>query len=64
MKTPDLHFVLLALLSSFFTPPAVASTVSYDSDGDGLIEIDNLAQLNASRWDLDGDGAADNNVGG
>ena len=37
-----------------------ASTVSYDSDGDGLIEISTLAQLNAVRWDLDGDGAADN----
>ena len=30
-----------------------AVTVSYDSDGDGLIEIRNLAQLNAMRWDLD-----------
>ena len=38
---------------------AAASTVSYDSDGDGLIEISSLAQLNAIRWDLDGDGAAD-----
>ena len=28
----------------------------YDSDLDGLIEIDSLAQLNAMRWDLDGDG--------
>ncbi len=37
-----------------------APTVSYDSDGDGLIEISTLAQLNAIRWDLDGDGAVDN----
>ena len=29
----------------------------YDYDGDGLIEIRTLAQLNAVRWDLDGDGA-------
>ena len=28
----------------------------YDTDGDGLIEIGSLAQLNAVRWDLDGDG--------
>ena len=35
---------------------------SYDSDGDGLIEIGSLAQLNAIRWDLDGDGAADNDA--
>ena len=34
--------------------------VSYDTDGDGLIEVGNLAQLNAIRWDLDGDGAVDN----
>ncbi len=29
----------------------------YDTDDDGLIEISNLAQLNAIRWDVDGDGA-------
>ena len=39
-----------------------AVTVSYDSDGDGLIEIRNLAQLNAMRWDLDGDGVIDPEV--
>ena len=32
--------------------------VDYDADNDGLIEIRSLAQLNAVRWDLDGDGAA------
>ena len=34
----------------------------YDADGDRLVEISTLAQLNAVRWDLDGDGAptADN----
>ena len=41
---------------------AVAVTVGtvtagdYDADNDGLIEISNLSQLNAVRWDLDGDG--------
>ena len=29
----------------------------YDWDGDGLIEVNNLAKLNAIRWDLDGDGS-------
>ena len=29
----------------------------YDTDDDGLIEVANLAQLNAIRWDLNGDGA-------
>ena len=33
------------------------TTVDYDSNDDRLIEISNLAQLNAIRWDLDGDGA-------
>ena len=33
--------------------------VSYDTDGDGLIEVSTLAQLNAIRWDLDGDGDPD-----
>ncbi len=30
----------------------------YDTDEDGLIEIDSLAKLNAMRWDLDGNGGA------
>ena len=33
------------------------ATVDYDSNDDRLIEISNLAQLNAIRWDLNGDGA-------
>ena len=37
--------------------PAVQT--DYDSDADGLIGIANLAQLNAIRLDLDGDGVAD-----
>ncbi len=35
------------------TAPA---TTDYDSDNDGLIDIKTLAQLNAVRYDLDGDG--------
>ena len=41
-------------VSSIFLPASRA-----DSDGDGLIEITSLAQLNAVRWDLNGDGLAD-----
>ena len=37
---------------------AQSGTTDYDSDNDGLIEVASLAQLNALRWDLDGDGAA------
>ena len=36
------------------------SATDYDSDDDGLIEVANMAQLNAIRWDLDGDGLPDN----
>ena len=32
----------------------------YDTDSDGLIEVSSLAQLNAIRWDLDGDGSTTN----
>ena len=40
-------------------PVRVANTTAdYDADADGLIEIASLAQLNAMRWDLDGDGTA------
>ena len=31
----------------------------YDTDGDGLIEVNNLEQLSAIRYDLDGDGTAE-----
>ena len=40
-------------------PCPAAAGGDYDIDDDGLIEICNLAQLNAIRWDLNGDGAAD-----
>ena len=63
-----LSLALLALtLAALFLnghpfPAAQAQTttptaVDYDSNDDRLIEISNLAQLNAIRWDLDGDGA-------
>ncbi len=32
--------------------------MDYDRDDDGLIEVTDLAQLHAIRWDLDGDGSA------
>ena len=36
--------------------PTTVVAGDYDADNDGLIEIRNLAQLNAMRWDPDGDG--------
>ena len=71
MKTPTVSSKsnqlvpgMLVFCATFLsvTPRAAASTVSYDSDGDGLIEISTLAQLNAIRWDLNGDGASDSGV--
>ena len=35
------------------------TTTDYDRDDDRLIELTTLAQLNAIRWDLNGDGAVD-----
>ena len=43
------------------TPTSTGTSASArDRDGDGLIEVDNLMQLDAMRWDLDGDGISDN----
>ena len=52
---PLLAFVA-ALVSPLLTGPAVAQT-DYDSENNRLIDITTLAQLNAIRWDLNGDGA-------
>ena len=37
--------------------PVYGSARDYDADNDRLIEVDSLTQLNALRWDLNGDGA-------
>jgi hypothetical protein len=41
------------------TATAATAAVDYDADDDGLIEVSNLSQLDAMRFDLDGDGATD-----
>ena len=41
------------------TATATATPTDYDSDDDGLIDINNLAQLNAVRYDIDGDAKQD-----
>ena len=49
----------LALLAGPLAPPwpaAAQTTTDYDLDDNGLIEIRNLDQLNAVRWDSDGNG--------
>ena len=55
-----LALALGALLLSSANPAGaqvVSADVDYDSDDDNLIEVSTLDQLNAIRYDLDGDGA-------
>ena len=46
-------------VSGFDSTATAQAVIDYDSDGDGLIEVTNQAQLNAIRWDLDGSGVVD-----
>ena len=57
-------FILLlvaavGLAASLNPAQAQSANGTYDTDGDGLIEINNLEQLDAVRYDLDGNGRAD-----
>ena len=65
--------VLMALgvslsLASLAGLKAISASVGqagdHDADDDGLIEVSSLEQLNAIRYDLDGDGKADDDSGG
>ena len=42
-----------------FSVLVTAGNTDYDADNDGLIDVGNLAQLDAVRYDLDGDGLVD-----
>ena len=54
--------VLLASQSFGVTAEAQVTPVDYDIDDDGLIEVRTFTQLNAIRWDLNGDGAVDSSA--
>ena len=56
-----LALVVFGLIVTSGAAPAQAQSANgvYDTDGDGLIEISNLEQLNALRFDTDGNGRAD-----
>ena len=60
----DLPPNLCPTTNCFYTIPAVVATITDDdltSAGPGtLIQVSDLDQLNAIRWDLNGDGVADN----
>ena len=55
-----LTFSLLILTSTVGVASSQAGNGKYDPDGNGLIEVSNLEQLDAIRYDLDGDGSPDN----
>ena len=57
-----LAFSLLILTSTVGVASSQAVNGKYDTDGDRLIEVSNLEQLDAIRYDLDGDGSPD--IGG
>ena len=48
--------ITLGTLIPYTSTLAQTTTTDYDTNDNGLIEIINLAQLNAIRWDLNGDG--------
>ena len=54
-----LSIALLFTVNTGQNGVSAQSPVDYDADDDGLIEIEWLGQLDAVRWDLDGDGFAD-----
>ena len=59
-----LAITAIALLIAAATMGAVSSQSAignYDTDRDGLMEVSNLEQLNAIRYDLDGNGRPDRN---
>ena len=53
-RTRLLAMVVLGMLVA--SGPAFAQT-DYDTDNDNYIDVSTHAQLNAIRWDLNGDGA-------
>ena len=53
---PDATATPTATATATATPTVPPANADYDVDNDGLIEIRTLAQLNAVRHDLDGDG--------
>ena len=52
--------LILAPPATAQSPTPTPAPVDYDDDNDGLIDVRNLAQLNAIRYDLNGNGDATN----
>ena len=51
--------LLIGAAASFGVVSSQSANGKYDADGDELIEVSNMEQLDAIRYDLDGDGQAD-----
>ena len=49
-------FIAITLGTLIHTSTLAQTTTDYDTNDNGLIDITTLAQLNAIRWDLDGNG--------
>ena len=56
--------LLIAAATTYGVANSQSGNGKYDTDGDGLIEIEYLEQLDAIRYDTDGDGSADAESGG
>ena len=57
-----LAFLLIAALATYGIVSSQPANGVYDTDGDGLIEISTLEQLDAVRHDTDGNGRVDNEL--
>ena len=55
--------LIVAAVSTYSIVNSQSANSKYDTDGDGLIEIEYLEQLNAIRYDLDGNGGPDKDSG-
>ena len=53
--------LLVGAAASYGVVSSQSANGQFDTDGDGLIEVSNLEQLNAIRYDLNGDGRPDAN---
>ena len=57
-----LAMALLFAAMANSVPAEAQTSTDYDADNDGLIEVSSLAQLDAIRYDLDGDGSPTNST--
>ena len=59
MTSRSAHLLAMVALGMLMASGPTFAQTDYDTDNDNLIDVTTLAQLNAIRWDLNGDGAID-----